>query len=111
MNSFRERDQCKKATIEVERMTSKHLVALEEHLLLKKNNEYSGKCNCSAQFSETALEMVFDAIHHSVEYSNNASEMELFRNELIGAVEQLSCLINVWKEAEKNSIHLVGSSS
>ena len=111
MNSPEEKINCKRAAVEIDVITLRHLAALEELLTLKKENGFSEKCNCSTQFNETALDLVFDAIHHSVKYSNNPSEMESFRDELIGAVDKLSCLINVWKESEKrkNTVHHSGS--
>ncbi|MEN8213794.1 MAG: hypothetical protein ABFR19_05460 [Pseudomonadota bacterium] len=110
MNSLEERKSCQRAAIDIEMMISKRLAVLEEQLALMKKNGYGGKCYCATEFNETVLEMVFDAIHHSVEYSNNVGEMELFRDQLLGAVDKLSCLVNIWEEGEKrrnNSVHHV----
>ena len=101
MNSLEETKKCERAAADIKMITSVHLAVLEKQLVLKKENGYSAKCNCSTLFNKATLKMVFDAVHHSVEYSSNVSEMELFRDELLDAVHNLSCLINVWKEGEE----------
>ena len=93
-----EQGRCKRAIAEIRKTIPDRLKMLDVQLVAVLDSE--GNCDSTRLYAEAMTDLVFDVVEHAISYTDNARDLEVFRNRLQEASQTLEIAIGVLNRAE-----------